>query len=124
LAGAAGSFAGAVLWYVLGRQVGAARLKRLAARHGRWITLAPDEIDRACEWFRRHGGKAVFIGRLVPGVRTLISVPAGIAGMPIGRFLAWTAAGTLSWTALLAAAGYLLREQYGRVATVLDPVTS
>src|SRR3546814_19533585 len=71
----------------------------------RWLTLAPGDIDQACAWFDHHGGKAVFIGRLVPAVRTLISVPAGIAGMDLRRFLFFTALGTLVWTGFLAALG-------------------
>src|SRR3546814_1611115 len=84
--GAAGSLLGAVFWYAIGCWLGSARLKRWAGRHGRWLTLAPGDIDQACAWFDHHGGKAVFIGRLVPAVRTLISVPAGIAGMDLRRF--------------------------------------
>src|SRR3546814_7518020 len=96
--GAAGSLLGAVFWYAIGCWLGSARLKRWAGRHGRWLTLAPGDIDQACAWFDHHGGKAVFIGRLVPALRTLISVPAGIAGMDLLRFLFFTALGTLVWT--------------------------
>jgi membrane protein DedA with SNARE-associated domain len=71
---------------------------------GRWLTLSPAEIDRAGAWFARRGRAAVLVGRLVPGVRTLISVPAGVAGMPLGPFLLTTAFGTLLWTGLLAMA--------------------
>lgn len=124
LAGTAGSLLGALFWYYVGRWLGRERLKRFAARHGRWLTLSPDEVDKACDWFGRHGAKAVFLGRLVPTVRTLISVPAGFAGMPLGRFLAWTALGTGLWTGLLGVAGYLLQEQYGRVAGFLNPLAN
>ncbi|HET6629372.1 MAG TPA: DedA family protein [Woeseiaceae bacterium] len=124
LAGTAGSLAGALFWYYVGRWLGRERLKRFAARHGRWLTLAPDEVDKASDWFRRHGAKAVFFGRLVPTVRTLISVPAGITGMPLATFLAFTALGTGLWTALLAGAGYLLQDQYGRVAGHVGPVSN
>jgi membrane protein DedA with SNARE-associated domain len=123
LSGAAGSLAGALFWYAIGRWVGAARLKRFAGRHGRWLTLSPEEIDRADAWFDRHGGMAVLIGRLIPAVRTLISVPAGIAGMGLGRFLLYTSAGTLAWTALLAAAGWLLGDNYDAVSDYIDPVS-
>ncbi|EJW11976.1 putative alkaline phosphatase-like protein [Rhodovulum sp. PH10] len=123
-AGTVGSVAGALVWYFAGRWLGEDRLKRLAARHGRWLTVAPHEIDAATRWFRRHCGQAVLIGRLVPTVRTLISVPAGIAAMPLPRFLAFSAIGTGLWSALLAAAGYLLGARYGAVAAWLDPVTS
>jgi len=124
LAGTLGSLAGALFWYFIGRWVGAARLKRWAARHGRWLTLAPDEVDQATAWFTRHCGKAVFFGRLVPTVRTLISVPAGIAGMALFRFLLFSTLGTALWTGLLAGAGYLLGEEYRKVADYTNPVSN
>lgn len=124
LAGTAGSLLGALAWYYVGRRLGSARLKDLAARHGRWLTLSPEDLDAAEDWFRRHGAAAVFLGRLVPGVRTLISVPAGITGMGLPRFLAWTALGTALWTALLAGSGYLLQAEYGRVAGIVNPASN
>jgi membrane protein DedA with SNARE-associated domain len=124
LAGTAGSLLGAVLWYIVGKRLGLERLKHLAARHGRWLTLSPDDVDQADDWFGRHGAKAVFFGRLIPTVRTLISVPAGIAGMPLRSFLAWSTLGTGLWTALLAGAGYLLQSQYQRVSDYLNPVST
>lgn len=124
VAGAAGSLAGALFWYAVGRWIGSHRLKRFAARHGRWLTLSPAEVDRASAWFARHGQAAVLVGRLVPGVRTLISVPAGVTGMPLMPFLATTAVGTLLWTGLLASAGYVLAEGYRTVGDWIEPVGS
>lgn len=123
LAGTAGSVAGTSLWYLLGRRIGAAALKRWAARHGRLMTVSPSDIDAAQGWFDRHGGKAVLLGRMIPTIRTLISVPAGIARMSWGRFLMLTTLGSLAWTGLLTGAGYLLESQYDRVGNVLDPVS-
>ena len=124
IAGSIGSLFGALLWYYIGKKIGAERLERWAAKHGRWLTLSPKEVDQACGWFNRHGGKAVFIGRLIPAVRTLISVPAGIAGMPLASFLLYSAAGTILWTTLLAAAGYFLESQYDKVARWMNPVSN
>jgi membrane protein DedA with SNARE-associated domain len=124
IAGSIGSLFGALLWYYIGKKIGAERLERWAAKHGRWLTLSPKEVDQACGWFYRHGGKAVFIGRLIPAVRTLISVPAGIAGMPLASFLLYSAAGTILWTTLLAAAGYFLESQYDKVAQWINPVSN
>jgi membrane protein DedA with SNARE-associated domain len=124
VAGTAGSIAGALLWYYVGRWVGCERLERNAARYGRWLTIAPEEVDDALRWFRRHGGKAVLIGRLIPAVRTLISVPAGIFDMRLPVFLAYTGVGTAAWTALLAGAGYLLEGQYRQVSEYLNPASN
>ena len=124
IAGSLGSLAGATFWYWVGRKYKARRLRHLAERHGRWLTLTPEEVDRAIAWFDRYGPAAVFIGRLLPGLRTLISVPAGIARMPLPAFLAWSAAGTTLWVILLAGAGYLLESQYDRVAALLNPVST
>src|SRR3546814_4878679 len=77
IAGTLGSAAGAVLWYYVGRWIGIERLKRFASRHGRWLTLTPGEVNHVDRWFDRYGRWAVLFGRMVPGVRTLISVPAG-----------------------------------------------
>lgn len=123
LAGAAGSLLGALPWYFAGRWLGSERLLRLATRHGRWLTLGEPEVLRAIGWFERHGGKAVFLGRLIPAVRTLISVPAGLARMPLVPFLAWSAAGTVLWTAALAAAGLWLEDRHEIVGEYLDSVS-
>lgn len=102
--------------------MGDERLKQWAGRHGRWLTLSPDDVERADRWFDRRGHVAVFLGRLVPGLRSVISAPAGVTGMPFGRFFLWSAAGTLVWTGALAAVGLLLRDNYEAVAHWLDPV--
>ncbi|WP_207461508.1 DedA family protein [Azospirillum sp. SYSU D00513] len=124
VAGTIGAMAGALMWYYAGRMLGADRVRSLAERHGRWMTITPAEVDQASDWFRRHGANAVFFGRLAPAVRTLISVPAGIAGMSLPKFLLYTGAGSALWTALLTGAGYLLRDQYQRVAGWVDPVST
>src|SRR3546814_2039510 len=93
IAGTLGSAAGAVLWYYVGRWIGIERLKRFASRHGRWLTLTPGEVDHVDRWFDRYGRWAVLFGRMVPGVRTLLSVPAGVSGMPLGPFFVSTLTG-------------------------------
>lgn len=123
IAGWFGSLCGAFFWFWVGKKVGDARLKRWAARHGRILALSPKEIDQADKWFDKHGGKAVLIGRLVPGIRTLISVPAGISGMDIGRFLLFSSIGTAIWTTFLALAGYFLESRYEEVSAWLGPVS-
>ena len=124
LAGLAGSLAGALFWYGIGAWVGDERLKAWAGRHGRWLTMTPRDVDRADRWFDRHCGWAVSIGRLIPAVRTLISVPAGIFGMALPRFLLFSAIGSAVWTTALALAGYQLRRNYAAVGDYLDPVSN
>ncbi len=123
LAGTAGSVVGALPWYYAGALFGKDRLKRLAARHGRWLTVSPGDIDKASDWFERHDAAAVFFGRLVPAVRTLISVPAGGVKMPMLPFLMYSTIGSLIWTCLLALTGYLLQSQYEVVQHYVDPVS-
>lgn len=123
LAGTAGSVAGALPWYYAGMLFGRGRIERLAARHGRWLTVSPADVDTASAWFARHGAAVVFFGRLVPAIRTLISVPAGVVRMPLLPFLAYSAIGSLLWTSLLALAGYLLQAQYGQVEHYVEPVS-
>lgn len=123
LAGTLGSVLGTTLWFLLGKWIGAARLRRWAARWGRLMTVSPSDIDTAQAWFDRHGGLAVLIGRMVPAVRTLISVPAGIARMSWPRFLGWTILGSLLWTGLLMGAGMALSASWARVADVIDPLS-
>ena len=86
------------------------------------MTLSPAEIDRAGGWFARRGGITVLVGRVIPGVRSLISVPAGVAGMPLTPFLVYSAVGTIVWTGLLAAAGYGLGENYSAVGRFIEPI--
>jgi membrane protein DedA with SNARE-associated domain len=124
LAGYVGSLLGALFWYYVGKWIGADRLKAWAARHGRWLTLTPRDVDRADRWFDRHCAKAVFLGRLIPTVRTLISVPAGIFAMSLPRFLIFTSLGTLLWTGLLAGAGFMLESRYEEVSHYLNPVSN
>ncbi len=123
-AGTFGSVLGALPWYVAGRWLGDGRLKRFAARHGRWLTLRPADVDRVQSTFDRHGGRTVFFGRMVPAVRTLVSVPAGVARMPLPRFLLFTALGSLVWSGALAAAGHALGGDHERVSRWLGPVTN
>ncbi|WP_138935714.1 DedA family protein [Roseovarius arcticus] len=124
LAGSAGSLMGTYLWYLVARRIGRDRVRRLIARHGRWLTISLDDLDRATDWFQRHGRMAVLLGRLVPGIRTVISVPAGLTGMGHVPFLIYSLIGTAFWTTLLACLGYALGSQYALVADWLNPVTT
>ena len=120
-AGVAGSLLGAIPWYLAGRWLGGERLKHLADRHGRWLTASRQDLQRAEDWFNRYGWLAVLLGRLVPAVRTLISIPAGATRMPLPTFIVCSAIGTLLWSCFLTGAGYLLESRYDQVAGWIDP---
>lgn len=122
-AGVIGTMLGALPWFYIGRYLGEEHLKRWITRYGRWLGISGEEIDKAQQWFYRHGTKAVFFGRLVPGVRTLISLPAGFSEMRFPQFLLYSTLGTLAWTLLLTYAGYLLGENYELVDEYLGPVS-
>ena len=123
LAGSAGSLLGAFAWYGVGHWLGAERLKQAAQRYGRWLTISEADVDRAQRWFERYGDFAVCIGRLIPAVRSVISVPAGIARLGIKRFLFWSALGTIAWTSLLMGLGYVLGKRFAEVDAWLQPVS-
>ncbi|WP_341212092.1 DedA family protein [uncultured Limimaricola sp.] len=124
IAGLIGSVAGAWIWYEIGRRLGRERLMEWVDRYGRWLTLSRDNVETALGWFERHGAAAIFFGRMIPTVRTLISVPAGLQGMGLMKFLAYTTAGSLIWVGGLFGAGYLLESQYEKVESWLNPVTN
>jgi membrane protein DedA with SNARE-associated domain len=123
-AGSAGSLLGQSAWYWLGCHVGERRLRQLAERHARWLAMSPEDLDRAKDWLVRHGATAVLVGRLVPTIRTLISLPAGLAGMPLPKFLVFSAIGTTAWTGALTGAGYLLRSRFTQINDAIGPVST
>lgn len=124
LAGSIGSLLGTLPWYFAGRLLGLERVLRFADRHGRWLTLSRRDVELAEKWFGRRGSVVLVVGRLVPALRTVISLPAGVARMPLWRFCAWTAAGSALWCSALTAAGYLLESQYERIAKIMGPVST
>jgi len=105
IAGTAGSVAGALPWYYAGKVYGKERLEKFADKHARWMTVTHGDIEHAMESFEKHGRKVVLFGRLIPAIRTLISVPAGLAKMPMGQFLLYSTVGSLVWTGILTGAG-------------------
>ncbi|KKB85310.1 alkaline phosphatase [Devosia limi DSM 17137] len=118
-----GAVVGMLPWYYAGRLFGLGRVRRLADRFGRVMTINAEEIDVAVDWFRRFGPIIVLFGRLMPLIRTLISIPAGLARMPLPIFLAASTTGALIWNLILTSAGYLLHEHYDLVEVILDPLS-
>lgn len=123
IAGTLGSAAGAVFWYVLGRRVGKQRFERWIARRGVWVGIEARDVERAAGWFERHGRLAVLVGRLVPGVRSFISLPAGFQRMAWAPFLCYTVLGSALWSGALAFAGRLVGREFEQVGDWLGPVS-
>jgi membrane protein DedA with SNARE-associated domain len=123
LAGMVGTLAGNAFWYELARAIGSARIRPLFARYGRWFAVDDKDFDKAEDTLKRHGPVALFFGRLLPGIRTVISIPAGFAHIPRHVFYLWTALGSLIWITLLCLAGYWLEDHYDQVEGWLEPLS-
>ena len=119
LLGTAGNIVGAAVAYGVGRAGG----RPLVERWGRYVLLRRRDLDRAERFFSRHGRSAVLVGRVLPVVRTFISLPAGIAEMPTAQFIALTALGSLPWTFALALSGYAVAGNWRAVSSAFTPVT-
>ena len=105
LAGTVGSVLGALPLYHLARTAGEQKLKHWVTKHGRWLMLRPADLDKPKRWFAKHGSLAVIIGQIIPGVRGLISLPAGYAKMNVLAFLLYNFIGTIVWCGVLAYIG-------------------
>jgi membrane protein DedA with SNARE-associated domain len=123
-AGTGGAMAGNLFWYGVARAVGLDRFGDFIARHGRWLTLDCYDVERTRRIFGRFGSSIVFFGRMVPTIRSVVSIPADLARMRLHRFLLWSTIGTAMWSAVLAAAGWFLGRQFGRIDQVLGPVST
>lgn len=121
LVGTAGSVLGAWFWYGVGRWIGDERLLTLLGRHGGWLGISDEDLSRSRAWFARHGLLLVFGGRLLPGIRTLISLPAGLEAMAQGPFLLATTAGSLLWVIALTLAGQALGAGTSQLLSLAGP---
>lgn len=112
-----GSLIGALVGYAIGAWGG----RPLLDRYGSYVGIGAGDLDRADRWFERWGSWAVFLGRMVPLVRTFVSYPAGIARMPIGRFILFSTLGSLPWNAALIGAGFVVGDNYPQIEAALKP---
>ena len=117
-AATAGLTLGTLPFYVIGRVTGEARFKRFVAGPGRWSLITPADVERSGRWFTRYGALLVIVGRLVPGMRSMISLPAGFHRMPFVRFLACTIIGSAAWASVLVLAGHWLSHALMRVTAL------
>jgi membrane protein DedA with SNARE-associated domain len=107
-----GSLLGAIVLYAVGLAIGQRRVRNLVQHYGHWALLTPDDLTRAEDWFDRYGPVAVFTGRLIPVVRSLVSIPAGYRRMPLGQFLLLTGCGSALWNGTLVGLGWALGENW------------
>ncbi|HEX5164625.1 MAG TPA: DedA family protein [Thermomicrobiales bacterium] len=119
LAATLGSVAGALVLYGVGHWFGRERLYWLVDRYGRYLMLKQSDLDRTFDVFERYSGKAVMFGRLIPVVRSLVSLPAGLTRMPLPAFILYTAIGSAVWNGILVGAGYILGDQWDKVESVV-----
>lgn len=119
LASTTGSLLGAYVLYAMGRWGG----RPLVLRFGRVLRVTERDLDRAEAWFERYGDAVVFFARMVPGARSIVSIPAGMLEMSLRRFTALTVAGSALWNTLLLGAGYALGNNWSRVEGVIAPIS-
>ena len=120
VSGLIGTVVGALPWYFLGKLLNEKKLSNFIDRKGKFVGISLQDLDKSRLWFDKYGVLLVFWGRLIPGIRTLISVPAGIELMPINKFLIWTSLGSLIWVIFLTSAGYLFGENYEIIGLYID----
>lgn len=122
LVGTVGSTLGNYFWFLIGDRLGYRRLEPLVHRWGRWITISWPEVEASTRFFQRHGQWVVFALRFSPFLRTMISLPAGLAHMRHGRFLLFTFAGAAVWNTLLIVGGHWLADYLRTMNGVMGPV--
>lgn len=123
-ASTAGSMTGNMIWYFAARAIGFERFRAFVERHGRWIALDWHDVEKVRAQFDRHGGGIVCTGRLLPAVRTLVSIPAGLVRMKPLRFLIWSTLGTMLFAGALSGLGYFAGSQIHRIEEIVAPIAS
>jgi len=123
VAGTAGAMFGNFFWYLFARVIGIERFRPFILRYGRWLTIDWPDVEKAEKLFGRHGGVIVGIGRMMPTVRSIVSIPAGLLHMRLKTFFIWSTIGTAGWSAALAIAGYLLGRRFADIEQVLGPLS-
>ena len=122
--GTAGAMLGNLFWYAVARVIGVKRFRPLIEKHGRWLTMDWGDIEKAEKLFGRFGHWLVMIGRVLPTIRSIISIPAGALNMRLRSFLIWSTVGTAAWTAMLASAGWGLGRTFKDIEKILGPLST
>ena len=122
IAGSAGSLIAAMILYWIGRKIPEQHLFTFIKHYGKFLRIRVTDLEKALGWFNQHGHKIVFFGRMIPAVRSLISIPAGMSKMPFGKFMTYSALGTIIWTTFLACLGFYLGENQEMMSTILSRI--
>ncbi|HEX8468159.1 MAG TPA: DedA family protein [Allosphingosinicella sp.] len=122
--GTAGAMLGNLFWYALARVIGMKRFQPFIENYGRWLTMDWDDVEKAERLFGRFGGAIVSVGRMLPTIRSIISIPAGLLHMRLKTFLLWSTLGTAVWTAVLATAGWGLGMAFDDIEKILGPMST
>ena len=122
--GTTGAMFGNIFWYLVARVIGIERFRPFIEKHGRWLTLDWYDVEKAERLFGRFGSVLVGVGRMMPTIRSVISIPAGLLHMRLKSFLIWSTIGTAGWSSALAIAGYMLGRRFGEIETILGPLSS
>ena len=123
-AGTAGAMLGNIIWYLAARALGHDRLEPFIKRYGKWITISWRDVERAHKWFDRNGIVFVLTGRILPTVRSLVSIPAGLLDMRFRNFVIASTVGTAIWTTFLTLVGVKLQEEFHSIERILGPLSS
>lgn len=124
MAGSAGSILAAMLLYWIGRKVPQQRLFNLTERYGKYLRIQVSDLEKALDWFHKHGHRIVFFGRMIPAVRSLISIPAGMSKMPFAKFMFYSIAGTLIWTSFLAYLGFHFSQNQALMSLIMQRIST
>ena len=122
IAGSIGSLLAAALLYLIGRKIPQQQLFSLVERYGKYIHIGVTDLEKSLTWFEKYGHRIVFFGRMIPAVRSLISIPAGMSNMPFRKFMTYSAAGTIIWTTFLAYIGYHFGENPALMSAITQRI--
>lgn len=118
MAGSAGSILAAMLLYWIGRKIPQQRLFNWVERYGKYLRISTVDLEKALTWFEKYGHRVVFFARMIPAVRSFISIPAGMSRMSFSKFMTYSTAGTLIWTSFLAYVGYYFSENQALMSSI------
>lgn len=122
IAGSIGSILAAAVLYAIGRKISRSALFAWVDRYGKYLFIQSKDLEKALNWFERYGHRIVFFGRMIPAVRSLISIPAGMSRMPFGKFILYSSLGTVIWTTFLACVGFYFGENQELMFTIMHRV--